>query len=230
DYEQDPKSTYRLLPGGLTETTTGRPWAMHTFDAVEWDPAVRRVVVISHPEHTRFEPENRFPMFEGDWYKKLSPSHWEYDPETMRWTRLDTNAPRLFAQALTWDTDRRQLIAHNGEGTYHFDRKARRWVSVGAATEAGYHRSIVYDSNAGRVLSLGYNKSSNVIFTYDPAEPRWEQPHVQGECLPANGAAIAFDSSTGVMLYLANDHENQYHNPTGKSVTFLYHSRERRWQ
>ena len=32
------------------------------------------------------------------------------------------------------------------------------------------------------------------------------------------------------MLYLANDYKNQYHNPTGKSVTFVYDSRGRSWR
>ena len=48
--------------------------------------------------------------------------------------------------------------------------------------------------------------------------------------MPANGATMAFDTRNGVLLYLANDHENQYHNPTGKAVTFIYHSGERRWE
>ncbi len=230
DYEQDPKSTYRIVANNQAETTTGRPWAMHTFDAVEWDPTVERVVVVSFPEHTRFEPDERFPMFEGDWYTKLEPSHWEYDPVTKKWSRLKTNAPRLFAAALTWDSSRKQLIGFNGGGTYHFDREANVWKATGAATQAGWHFSIVYDSVADRVLSLGTNMGSDELFAYDPDAPAWKRVETKGKPLPANGAAIAFDSHEGVMLYLANDHPTQYHNPAGKAVTFIYHSQAQEWE
>ncbi|MBI4889972.1 MAG: hypothetical protein HY821_05050, partial [Acidobacteria bacterium] len=57
DYVQDPKTTYRILMDGQTETSTARPWAMHTFAAVDWDPVVQRVAVVSGPLHARFDPE-----------------------------------------------------------------------------------------------------------------------------------------------------------------------------
>ena len=230
DYEQDPKSSYRLLEGGVTETTAGRPWAMHTFDDVEWDPVVKRVVVISHPGHTRFEPEKRFPMFSGDWYKHLAPMQWEYDPDTRLWVRLETNAPLLFTKALTWDPDNKQLIGHDGEKTYQFDRERRRWTAYDAATVAAWHLSMVYDTYAHRALLLGNSKSSNVLFAYDPSAHRWGKVDTKGTCLPANGAAIAYDTKRKAMLYLANDYKNQYHNPTGKSVTFVYDSRRQSWR
>jgi hypothetical protein len=230
DYEQDPKSTYRIVANNQAETTTGRPWAMHAFDAVEWDPTVERVVVISFPDHTRFAPEERFPIFEGDWFTKLEPSHWEYDPVNNKWLRLVPNAPRLFAAALTWDSRREQLIGFNGGGTYHFDRETNAWRSTGAATEAGWHFSIVYDSVADRVLSLGTNKGSDELFAYDPASPSWKPVDTRNKPLPANGAAIAVDPKEGVMLYLANDHPTHYHNPTGKAETFIYRSGDKSWE
>ncbi len=232
DYEADPKnaSTYRLLEDGVTETASGRPWAMHTFDAVEWDPAAGRLVVVSFPAHTRFEPEKRFPFFRGDWYKRLRPLHWEYDPDTKRWRRLEVNAPNLFAKALCWDSDRKQLIGHDGERTWHFDREAEGWSGYDAATEPGWHLVMVYDTRARRALLLGNNKGSSVLYAYDPDRHEWSVVKVRGSCLPANGAAIAYDTRNGVMLYLANDYENQYHNPTGRAVTFVYESAARAWR
>jgi hypothetical protein len=215
DYEQDPKSTYRIAANNQAETTTGRPWAMHTFDAVEWDPTVERVVVVSFPEHARFEPEERFPMFSGDWYKKLEPSHWEYDPITKKWSRLKTNAPRLFAAALTWDSRRKQLIGFNGGGTYHFDRGSNVWKATGAATEAGWHFSIVY---VRRRTAFCHWERIWAAMSCLPmiGAPAGKRVETKGKPLPANGAAIAFDPHEGVMRYLANDHPTQYHNPTGR--------------
>jgi len=229
DYAQDAKSTYRILPDSQTVTTTGRPWAMHTFDAVEYDPSVGKVVVVSFPKHTRFNPEKRFPFFKGEWFKTLKPSHWEYDPDTRTWTRLETDPPDLFAKALTWDSDRGEMIAHDGVRTYHFRCAEGKWRSYDAATVNGYHLSMVYDTWARAALLFGCNNGSDTLFTYDPDKHLWSRVKVKGSTMPANGAAIAYDTRNHVMLYLANDYHNQYNNPTGKAVTFIYHSRRQEW-
>jgi hypothetical protein len=230
DYEQDPKATYRILPDSQTVTTSGRPWAMHTFDAVEYDPAVGRVVVVSFPKHARFAPQQRFPMFSGEWFTSLKPSHWEYDPDTKSWALLyQANAPDLFARAMAWDSDKRMLIATDGSRTWHFDRKEGKWIAYDAASGPGYHLSMVYDNFAGKALLLGKNGGSDTLFAYDPDQHQWSKVEVEGSTIPANGAAIAYDTRNHVMLYLANDYENQYNNPTGKSVTFIYLSREKKW-
>jgi hypothetical protein len=231
DYEQDPIGSYRVLPDGECVTDSGRPWAMHTFDAVEYDPTTRKIVVVSYPLHTRFRPEERFPQFEGDWFKHLAPSHWEYDPGKKSWLRLDSGAPNLFAKALAWDPKRQQMIGHDGAQTYHFRREKGRWESIEvASSSAGYHLTMVYDSFADKILLLGRNGGSDVLYAYDPDRTLWSVVSVKGSTIPANGATIAFDTKNQVMLYLANAYHNQYHNPTGKAVTFLYHSREQRWQ
>jgi len=204
---------------------------MHTFDAVEYDPVSRRIVVISYPVHTRFRPEERFPQFEGDWFKHLAPSHWEYDPDTKAWSRLETGAPNLFAKALGWDSKRHLMIGHDGATTYHFRREDGQWRVIDAASSsAGYHLTMVYDSFANTMLLLGKNGGSEVLYSYDPDQHQWSVVQTEGSTLPANGATIAFDTKNGVMLYLANQHDNQYHNPTGKAVTFIFHSSEKRWE
>lgn len=230
DYQPDPKSTYRLLDDGQTVTTASRPWAMHTFAAMKWDPSVNRLMVVSHPAHARFEPHKRFPMFKGDWYKHLKPMHWEYDPATKQWMRLETDPPALFAEAMVWDPDHKQMIGHNGTRTFHFERDRNRWVAYDAATVAGgWHRSLVYDTYAHRVLLLGLNSGSNVLWSYDPEKHRWEQVQVKGWCMPANGATIAYSTRQSRMLYLANDNPDQYNNPGGKSATFVYDSADCYW-
>jgi hypothetical protein len=231
DYIQDPKSTYRLLPDGQAETTTGRPWAMHTFAAVDWDPVAGRVVAVSGPVHARFEPELRFPMFRGaKWWEKLKASHWEYDLDTKRWTRLDLDAPPLFAEALVWDSGRQRLVGHNGEFTWEFDRPARTWRRFAAPSKPGWHLNMVYDTLARRVLLLGHNTVDNTLFAYGGEQRVWSTVEATSKPLPANGAAIAYDTRNHVMLYLANDFGDQYSNPGGKSVTFIYHSAGKQWQ
>ena len=48
--------------------------------------------------------------------------------------------------------------------------------------------------------------------------------------LPASGAAMAYDTHQHVLLYLANDSPNQYNNPSGESVTFVYFSEKQIWK
>ncbi len=231
DYPQDPKTAYRILADGQCVTSSGRPWAMHTFDAVEYDPEARRVVVISFPEHTRFAPDARFPMFRGDWYTRLKPAHWEYDPDRRLWQRLDTGPPNLFAQALTWDPLGRQLIGHDGRYTYHFERGARRWSAREAPSDgAGWSRTIVYDTYARAALLFGKNGGDNTLYTYRPGDPRWRRVEVRGTTLPAEGAAIAYDSRNHVMVYLANRGKDPYYNESGAAVTFVYDSPTQTWQ
>lgn len=230
DYGQDPKSSYRITPDSQTVTTSGRPWAMHSFDCVEWDPVVRRIVVVHHPVHTRFSPEKRFPMFRGEWFAALKPSHWEYDPDRKKWYRFNFNPPELFARAMVLDPRRNQLIATNGEVTWVFDRTVANWRRYERGTVGGWHLSMVYDSFADAALLLGRNTGSDTLYAWRPEQREWHTVEVQNHPLPANGAAIAYDTKNKVMLYLANDHENQYHNPTGKAVTFIYHSAGKRWE
>jgi hypothetical protein len=231
DYAQDPKSSYRILPDYQTETASGRPWAMHTFAEVDWDPIARRVVVVSGPLHARFDPEIRFPMFkEKEWWVRLKPSHWEYDPDSRRWERLDLSAPDLFASATVWDSDRRLLVAHNGSATWEFDRAHRKWEKFDAPTQSSWHQNLVYDTLARQILLLGRNPGDAALYSYDSVLKQWGRVATAGRTLPANGAAIAYDSKNHVMLYLANDYPDQYHNPTGKAVTFLYHSEGKRWE
>ncbi|MCH8328524.1 MAG: hypothetical protein IID15_08405, partial [Candidatus Marinimicrobia bacterium] len=208
DYQQDDKSSYIILPDSQCVTSSGRPWAMHTFDAVVYDPEVGRLVVVGQPTHTRFEPEKRFPMFEGDWYKSLAPSHWEYDPESKEWTLLlNASAPNLFARSMILDSRRNVLIAHDGARTWLFNRQAGHWKVVAGETGQtgrtipGYHLSMVYDSYADAALLLGKNGGSDTLFTFDPHKKSWARAQVSGRTLPANGAALAYDTRNSVMLY-----------------------------
>ena len=233
DYEQDPKSaeTYLILPDSQTVTASGRPWAMHTFDGVEYDPSIGRVVVVSFPGHARFEPEERYPWLKGEWYTSLKPMHWEYDPDTKQWNLLrEADAPPIFAGALAYDSDRGMLVAHTGTDTYVFDRKNGKWIATGAVTQPGWHLAMVYDTYHQRPLLFGHNLNDTVVDLYDYEKGEWEAQEIDGEVLPANGSAMAFDTNNEVLIFLANDAENTYHNASGKSATFVYDPESVTWR
>lgn len=89
---------------------------------------------------------------------------------------------------------------------------------------------LTFDTHAGQALLLGRNTGSDTLYAWRPESCEWHTVEVRGQAMPANGAAIAFDTKNSVMLYLANDHDNQYNNPAGKSVTFIFHSADKRWE
>src|SRR5262245_37094716 len=51
DYEADPTTAYILTPEGYAITTSGRPWAMHTFDAWDYDPVTKKLLAVGSPKH-----------------------------------------------------------------------------------------------------------------------------------------------------------------------------------
>lgn len=228
DYQADPVDQYLLTEDGYAVTKTGRPWAMHTFDAWDYVPSVQRVISSSSPRHAH----KVFKLYKekGDVHRSIKPGTWLYDPDTKKWQLVKTESPYLFAQGQVWDPLRNQLIGHNGETTSHYDPLRRKWTIYSEPSVAGWHRKLVFDNYAGQVLSLGHNGGSSDLWSYSPTSVLWQQVKTQTQPLPANGAAIAYDTNHHVLLYLANDAPNSYSNPSGKSVTYIYSSQNQRWQ
>ena len=81
----------------------------------------------------------------------------------------------------------------------------------------------------GQVLSFGHNGGSSVLWRYSPTSVLWQKVTTRTQPFPANGAAMAYDTHQHVLLYLANDSPNQFHNPSGKSLTFVYSSENQAW-
>lgn len=227
DYDPDPTTNYTITPAGHAVTKSGRPWAMHTFDSWDYDPVTRKLLAVSSPKHaykmiTDLQRKN---LLKGN----PAPATWLYDPDSRAWELIITNSPSLFAYALAWDPAGNQFIGHDGASTYHYDAEAKKWSTYQAATEPGWSRRMVYDTFAGRMLTLGHNGGSDVLYAYRSRDHTWEKVPVVGKTMPADGAAIAYDTHNAVLLYLANDYYNQYDNPSGKSVTFVYDSQAHTW-
>ena len=227
DYEADPIEDYRLTEDGYAVTTAGRPWAMHTFDAWDYAPVVQKLISTSSPRHAykAFEQLSE----RGNVRNKIKSATWLYDPDTKEWQLAKANTPYLFARGQVWDPVGNQLIGHNGDTTSHYDPLHKQWVTYSKPTVSGWHRKLVFDSFSERVLSLGHHESSNDLWSYSPKSLKWKKVAVPTLPLPANGAAMAYDTHQHVLLYLANDSPNQYSNPSGKSVTFMYFSEVQNW-
>ena len=227
DYESDSLEEYLLTEEGYAVTTTGRPWAMHTFDAWDYVPDVHKFIVTSSPQHAH----QAFELFKDNEKvrDRIKPATWLYDPDTKEWQLVKANTPPLFAQGQVWDPIGRQLVGHQGNTTSHYDPFHQEWTTYVAPSVLGWHRKLVFDTFAGKVLSLGKNGGSSDLWSYSPTSILWKRVTTPSQPPPANGATMAYSIHQHVLLYLANDSDNQYSNPSGKSLTFVYVSENQTW-
>jgi hypothetical protein len=226
DYEPDHIEDYHLMSEGYPVTRTGRPWAMHTYDAVDYEPTSRALLAVSLEEHA-------YLIFEryGIDPKQMVPSVWYYHPDTRQWElRKIPDTPNLFAKAMAWDPDRGQMIATTGTETWHFGPRQGTWRPTATGGPAGHHLKLVYDTRGKRMLSYGSNLGGDVLWAYDPDRAAWSVVRTERKAPPGNGAALAYDGKNGLMVFVAVDGPNQYENPSGRSQTWIFDSAAGDWQ
>jgi hypothetical protein len=228
DYEADPIEEYLLPEDGYAVTKAGRPWAMHTFDAWDYDPSVRKLISTSSPQHAHQAFE--LVRGKGDIRDTMKSATWLYDPDAKQWQIVKTQTPYLFARGQVWDPIGQQLIGHHGDTTSHYDPLHQQWITYLAPSVSGWHRKLVFDTFSGQVLSIGHSDGSSDLWSYASTSILWKRVMTLTQPLPANGATMAYDTHQHVLLYLANDSPNQYNNPSGKSVTFVYFSENKTWK
>ncbi len=227
DYHADPLDTYRVTPQGYPVTTTNRPWAMHSFDGWDYDPVHKMLVLTGSPTHaTRAIQQLKA---QGKLTHPIQPTTWHYNPYTHAWKFIQTSSPNLFAGGFAWNPALREFIGHDGHQTYHYEPQQQKWETYSSGSVPGYHLRLTFDTLTHTILSLGNNQNSHDLWSYSSTSAQWHQIKVPEPPLPANGAAIAYNSRHHVLVYLANDSSAPYHNPSGKSVTFIYSSRNHRW-
>lgn len=228
DYEPDPIETYGVTQEGYPITKTGRPWATHAFDTWDYHPPTQTIIFVGFPKHAH--KAKQILSQKGADLQKLKPATWIYSPQSHNWRILDISTPFLFAQGLVWNPITSQFIGHNGEKTFLFSLSENKWNTIEASSTLGWHHRLIFETGKNRILSLGINTGSGDLWAYSPQVKKWEEVPVDNTPLPANGAAMAYDSSHQVLLYLANDYEDAYDNPSGKSITFLFFSSTQSWK
>ncbi len=228
DYAPDAIDTYLVTPEGFPVTRNGRPWAMHAFDTLDYHPPSGRLLFVGYPKHAHRAKSQL--QRRGVNPQRLKSTTWWYDPDSKHWELLNISSPFLFSHGLVWNSETDQFIGHDGSSTFHFDLVSNSWNMYQASSAPGWHQRLVFDTGNAQVLSFGNNKGGHDLWRYSTSEQSWEQVRVKNPpSLPANGAAMAYDTHQNVLLYLANDSSNPYSNPSGKSMTFLYDSSTQSW-
>ncbi len=168
-YPADPVSSYRVNADGLPVAGPNgdRPWAMHTFGAVAYDPVADAVVVASYPAH--LVPGRFTSVLESAWPQVERHPTWLWHPESQRWEALAGKAPHFFTRAIVYDDRRKAVLGYRGDGVYTLDTASGRWQRIAKGSLLGWGSNAAFDSDNGVLLAFGSHRKGNDIVAYNPA-------------------------------------------------------------
>ena len=155
--------TYRVDPDGaaIAGTTSLMPWAMHTYDAIEYHPVLDALVVMSTTEHNpRSGPAAGV---------KRQPT-WIYGLSTRQWRQFENDGkpdPSFFGGSSAFDERRGVLVAYR-HGLWEMDAPAGVWRRATSEVHHGMHHTMAYDSRRGALVVFGDYQATNQVWSYQP--------------------------------------------------------------
>ena len=220
--EADP-ATYRADETGRAIAGTDRlaPWAMHTYDTVEYHPKLDALVVASDPQHT--------PYRRPGLVVKERPT-WLYDLKTRRWAPFPNNGkptPIFFGGASAFDERRQVLVAYKHR-LWEMDLDAGEWRQASPEGHHGMHQTMVYDSRRHALFVFGNYEGTKEVWRYTPG-PRagergtWQLLRPEGDvCPPYSSAPVAFDRQHGVFLLVVDGRDPSGRNRASTASTYVF--------
>ena len=223
-YPSASPDTYRADEAGrpIAGTDTLLPWAMHTYDAIEYHPGLDALVVTSTTEHN--------PKAKSVQGITQQPT-WIYDLSTRRWTPFPNNgkpAPSAFGGSSAWDEQRGTLIAYR-YSIFELDTAAGEWRRVGGGHHQ-LHHTMVYAKPRGAAFVFGDYRPTNVIWSYRPGASvgqagKWEKLEPAGDpCPPYDSVPVAYDASQDLFVLVVDNVEPgpPPHKKAKSASTYLY--------
>ena len=196
------RRTYRVNGEGLPVAGSGetRPWAMHVYDGMVYDPKLDALVVSGVPRHNpaikTIDGISRHPV----WIYRLGSRRWEALADA------DPAAPPFFGSAVAYDS-RRDTIVVVGKGTWELGPDRRRWVRTAAQPEDSRRQTLVYAAAEGRFYLFGDDGDPRTLQVYVPGDApgapgRWETRRPEGDpaCAAAVLVPVAYEPRQGVFL------------------------------
>ncbi len=198
--------TYRIDESGapVAGTNALQPWAMHTYDGIEYHPGLDALVVMSTTWHT---PEP------GKLPRARRQPTWIYELSTRRWRTLDDSdarSPNFFAASSAFDARRGVLVAYRA-GVWELNTTNRTWRKAPAQSRHDMHHTMVYDSRRGALFVFGDVRPTDVVWRYTPAATageagEWTSHRPKGDaCPPLSSAPVAFDAAADVFILVADN-------------------------
>ncbi|WP_428356926.1 hypothetical protein [Methyloprofundus sp.] len=217
--ENSPQTSYRVDAAGIPVSgiENTQPWAMHTYDGIEYDPVSDSLFAIAAPDHNPIG-------------KTISPSGknnpiWKYALETQKWQALQSNATQksnFFAAATAFDTARKALMICS-HGLWSLKSGTQTALKIFSSPDC-LHSSMAYDSWHKDLYLFGTYRPSNLIWKLDrdilTDEPvEWLKLAPGGDSPPPfTTTPVAFDQQAGVFLFVADKPGKD----TNSASTFVY--------
>lgn len=227
-YPPDAPDTYRVNEQGLPVAgqDESRPWAMHAFDAVEFDPISDRLIVASHPGH--MGPDKSWGVDRAQWARIKSHPTWSYLVGENRWEPLVEDGKSFFPYGATFDPIRRRLVGVSSDGFWELDVEERAWQKLGGGAPQGWHNAAAYDADRDVVVSYGTHKNSNDIWQYRRGEALGRQMPTPGSRPPGGQSVpLAYHSRSKRIVALINATSAD---ATHHTATWLYSSGQDVWE
>lgn len=226
DLADDPE-TYSVNADGVPVAGPAgqRPWAMHTFDAVEYDPIADRLIVASHPEH--LHPGKPWGMNAELWRRIKRHPTWVYHVAGNRWEYLPGKAVSFFPYAATFDPIRRVVIGVKPDGYWELDSERPEWQRVAKGAPQAWHVAAAYDWHNEVVVTFGTHTQDNSVWQYRRGDDAGKPMPTPG-LRPPGGDSVPLVYHPGVRRVVALVEESVPEG-RGRTGTWLYDTAEDRW-
>jgi hypothetical protein len=196
------------------------PWAMHTYDGIDYDPVSDSLVVVASPLHN--------PIGKKHPERKSDPV-WIYNLQTRDWSRFSADIRRKpgihFGSAVSYD-ELDEILYICKSGLWGMDIPKEKYERIADAPNC-LHSSVAFDKWRRQLYVFGSYKGTANVSRYIPVSPEeaggWEELIPGGDlCPPYSKAPVAFDEKNGVFLLVTDDAGNRNNGNPGVSATFIY--------
>ncbi len=233
-YLNDPPESYRVTEEGLPVAGPAgdRPWAMHSFGAVDYDPRRDAVIVSSHPAHM---VPGRFSDALADvWSKVRRHPTWLFDLQEERWRPLTPPDISFFAYATTYDSDRGVMIGTAYHGVFELRPDIGGWYHTAEGSTTGYHNNGAYDPDHKAVVLFGRNGLGDDVLIYRTDEAEIQAMPTPGTRPPRDEhAPMAYHPGLRETLVLVDRFEPgtpRRSREKGRAETWAYDLGRDRWR
>ena len=137
------------------------PWAMHTYDGVDYDPTLNSLVVVASPSHNPLRNARPKPKYDPIWTFQLDRKEWS------TFVGKHAKAPRkYFGVATAYDkTDNNLFICESG--LWQLNLMEGKLEKLGKAPNC-LHRTMVFDSWRRQLYIFGsYSSGPCNILRFD---------------------------------------------------------------
>ncbi len=223
-YAEDDPATYRTNGQGLPVAGNGveRPWAMHAFDAVEYDPVNDRLIVASYPRH--MSPDKPWGMDRELWQRIDRHPTWIFHLADKRWEPLQAEAVHFFPYAATFDRKRNRTVGTSPDGFFSLGGQPAAWEKIATSAPDAWHTSSAYDGDTDTIVVYGSHRKSNEVWQLDLTEGKAKRMPTPGQ-RPPGGESVPMVFHPGIGRIVALVH-NPLRNVT---ETWLYETKADRW-